>query len=170
MGSSINLNKSYRNGNRNVLMAVLFYFILYYFFILYFIFFICFFYLFIWHWSNISVHYWKLCKTNAKQKKSFCKYDKWPLFTTVYRWNQGAPLWRSSTFRLYLRKLESISRSLKVQHVCWTLPFKIARQMFRSFCELLRLYWRSCIKLIWMTNTTYDNENLLWCPRMGKDD
>ena len=37
------------------------------------------------------------------------------------------------------------SRSLKVQHVCWTLPFKIARQMFRSFCEPLRLYWRSCI-------------------------
>ena len=46
------------------------------------------------------------------------------------------------------------SRSLKVQHVCWTLPFKIARQMFRSFCEPLRLHWRSCIKLIWMTNTT----------------
>ena len=46
------------------------------------------------------------------------------------------------------------SRSLKVQHVCWTLPFKIARQMLRSFCELLRLYWRSCVKLIWMTNTT----------------
>ena len=46
------------------------------------------------------------------------------------------------------------SRSLKVQHVCWILPFKIARQMFRSFCEPLRLYWKSCIKLIWMTNTT----------------
>ena len=46
------------------------------------------------------------------------------------------------------------SRSFKVQHVCWTLPFKIARQMFRSFCEPLRLYWRSCVKLIWMTNTT----------------
>ena len=45
------------------------------------------------------------------------------------------------------------SRSLKVQHVCWTLPFKIARQMFVSFCEPSRLYWRSCIKLIW-TNST----------------
>ena len=32
--------------------------------------------------------------------------------------------------------------------------FKIACQMYRSFCELFHLYWGLCVKFIWMTNTS----------------
>ena len=84
------------------------------------------------------------------RKSHFANTINDPCSPQSYQWNQRAPLW-SSTFSAIFVQAWVYSRSLKVQHVCWTLPFKIARQMFRSFCEPLR---RSCIKSIWMTNTT----------------
>ena len=129
MGLSINLNKSYQNGNRNVLIAVLFYFIsfhfLFYFF--YFCLFVCFFlfiylfivYLFMWYWLNISVHYWKLCKTNAKQKRHFANTINDPCspqYISEIREHPGSTPMKVIHISAIFAQARVYSRSLKVQH------------------------------------------------------
>ena len=59
------------------------------------------------------------------------------------------------------------STPLKEQHAFWTVPFK-NRQMFRLFCEPRTVTLASEVVYQILNDEYYKDENLLWCPRMGK--
>ena len=77
--------------------------------------------------------------------------------------------WYFTDTFIYLQDLESIQIFERAACVLGGHSFKRARQMYRSFCELLRLYWRR-LNWIHLNDEYYGNENLLWCPRMSEVD